>query len=194
MSRTAISRRSFLANSLGSAGSAWLIANLPAIRAAAQHAHAARQTLPPARFEFFSPAQAASIEAITAQIIPTDDTAGARDAGVVYFIDRVLTTFDKDKQQAYVKGLANLSARIKKAFGKTEFAELSSAEQVKALKSIERTGFFQIVREHTIVGFLADPSYGGNRDMSGWKAIGFEDSFVYKPPFGFYDRDYKENR
>jgi hypothetical protein len=34
------------------------------------------------------------------------------------------------------------------------------------------------------------PSYGGNRDGVGWKLIGFEDSHVFYPPFGHYDRDY----
>lgn len=33
--------------------------------------------------------------------------------------------------------------------------------------------FFAIVRGHTIAGFLSDPIHGGNRDMVGWKLIGF---------------------
>ena len=33
--------------------------------------------------------------------------------------------------------------------------------------------FFETVRQHTIAGFLADPSYGGNRDMIGWKVAGY---------------------
>ena len=35
---------------------------------------------------------AAEIEAIAARIIPSDATPGAREAGVVYFIDRALST------------------------------------------------------------------------------------------------------
>lgn len=194
MARDGLTRRSFLATSMGSAGSAWLIANLPAIQAAAQHAHAARQTQTPPAFEFFDAAQAADVEAIAAQIIPADDTPGAREAGVIYFIDRALATFDDDKRQVYQKGLTSLRARVRKMSGKRDFAPLSSAEQVRVLKAIERTEFFRVVREHTIVGFFADPSYGGNRDGAGWRTIGFEDSFVFKPPFGFYDRDYKETR
>jgi gluconate 2-dehydrogenase gamma chain len=33
--------------------------------------------------------------------------------------------------------------------------------------------FFSLFRENVIEGMLADPSYGGNRDMVGWKWIGF---------------------
>jgi gluconate 2-dehydrogenase gamma chain len=33
--------------------------------------------------------------------------------------------------------------------------------------------FFETVRLHTILGFLADPEYGGNRDHAGWKLVGY---------------------
>ena len=33
--------------------------------------------------------------------------------------------------------------------------------------------FFEAVRVHTIIGFLADPKYGGNRGYAGWKVIGY---------------------
>jgi gluconate 2-dehydrogenase gamma chain len=33
--------------------------------------------------------------------------------------------------------------------------------------------FFEILRAHTIAGFFCDPIHGGNRDMVGWKLIGF---------------------
>ena len=46
-----------------------------------------------AKLSFLSAAEAADIEAVAAQIIPTDDSPGAREAGVVYFIDRALATF-----------------------------------------------------------------------------------------------------
>jgi hypothetical protein len=42
------------------------------------------------------------------------------------------------------------------------------------------------------MGFFIDPAYGGNFNQIGWKLIGFEDKFNFKPPFGYYDRDYKE--
>jgi gluconate 2-dehydrogenase gamma chain len=33
--------------------------------------------------------------------------------------------------------------------------------------------FFDLVLQNTMEGFFADPVYGGNRDMVGWKMIGF---------------------
>ena len=29
------------------------------------------------------------------------------------------------------------------------------------------------MRAHTILGFLADPKYGGNRNHVGWKVVGY---------------------
>lgn len=33
--------------------------------------------------------------------------------------------------------------------------------------------FFETVRAHTIIDFLADPAYGGNRDYAGWMVTGY---------------------
>ncbi len=33
--------------------------------------------------------------------------------------------------------------------------------------------FFELILNDTTQGFLADPIYGGNRDMCAWKMIGF---------------------
>jgi len=186
-------RRLFLIRALTGVSSAWLALKMPAIVAAQEHAHHAADATGPTKLDFFSPEQAVEIEAVAAQIIPTDDTPGAREARVIYFIDRALKTFDKDKQSQYVKGLKDLDAACRKMFASTpRFSALTSDQQIKLLKKIEKTEFFSLVRTHTIMGFLADPSYGGNFDQIGWKAIGFNDQFNFKPPFGFYDRDFKE--
>ena len=34
---------------------------------------------------------------------------------------------------------------------------------------------------------FADPSWGGNREKSGWKLLGFDDRAIWQSPFGFYD-------
>src|SRR5678815_3102815 len=60
---------------------------------AAQHAHTAVRTAGDATLSFFNAADAADVEAVAAQIVPSDDTPGAREAGAVYFIDRALGTF-----------------------------------------------------------------------------------------------------
>ncbi|MBV9087485.1 MAG: gluconate 2-dehydrogenase subunit 3 family protein, partial [Acidobacteriaceae bacterium] len=57
-----------------------------------------------------------------------------------------------------------------------------------------KTDFFETVRIHTVLGFLSNPEHGGNHDKLGWKLIGFEDTFVYEPPFGYYDAERGSNR
>jgi hypothetical protein len=42
----------------------------------------------------------------------------------------------------------------------------------------------------TVVGFLCNPEDGGNRDMLGWKLIGFDHAPTHSPPFGYYDAQY----
>ena len=189
------SRRLFLIRSLTGVSSAWLALRLPEIVAAQEHAHQTAQSAAPTKFEFLTPEQATEIEAVAAQIIPTDDTPGAREARVIYFIDRALTTFDKDQQPLYVKGLKALQAKQRKIFkNSARFSDLNSEQQIKVLKAFEKNEFFQAIRAHTIMGFLCDPSYGGNYDKVGWKLIGFRDDLYFTPPFGYYDREYKETQ
>ncbi|MGE0406127.1 MAG: gluconate 2-dehydrogenase subunit 3 family protein [Candidatus Korobacteraceae bacterium] len=184
-----VTRRSFLA---GSVAGVWLAANWPQILAAQTHAHRAAATGRPTKLEFLSPEQSREVEAMAAQIIPADDTPGAREAKVVYFIDRALTTFARDNQDVYTKGLGELQSKTREMFpGTSAFSALSSQQQIQLLTAIEKTQFFAQVRLHTILGFFADPVYGGNQEKVGWKLIGFEDKFAYATPFGYYDRDYK---
>jgi gluconate 2-dehydrogenase gamma chain len=94
-----LSRRSFLTRAGNAVSAVWLSAHWPAIVAAAEHAHRAAKSSAPQKFQFFTPEEAAEIDAITARIIPSDETPGAREAGVVYFIDRALTTFSAGDQK-----------------------------------------------------------------------------------------------
>jgi gluconate 2-dehydrogenase gamma chain len=184
------SRRQFVIRSLSGIGSAWLTLHWPAILAAHDHAHAAALADAQVALQFFSPEQAIEIEAVTAQIIPSDETPGAREARVVYFIDRALVTFERDKQPAYTQGLKDLENKTKSLFPQAEkFSSLSPAQQVQLLEAIEQTEFFELLRVHTIIGFLARPEYGGNHGEVGWKLIGFENKGVYSPPFGYYDAE-----
>jgi gluconate 2-dehydrogenase gamma chain len=181
------SRRQFLIASATGLSSLWLSSQWPAIMAAQEYAqHAAAGTI--TRFRFFSPEDAVEIEAVAAQIIPSTETPGAREARVVHFIDRALTSFANDKQRVYVDGVRELESRTRAIFPATSrFSWLSESDQTKVLTSIEKTEFFETVRLHTIMGFLSNPEYGGNYAQAGWKAIGFEDRMAYEPPFGYYD-------
>jgi gluconate 2-dehydrogenase gamma chain len=200
------SRRRFLSHSISGLSSAWITANWPAVISAADHAHRAAQSATPPKFEFFSSEQAAEVDAIAARIIPADGTPGAREAGVVYFIDRALTTFASDDQKTYKEGLPELQARVRELFPAVErFSAATSEQQDEVLRSLDdhapvparpfrprpaAQSFFETLRQHTIAGFLIDPDAGGNRDGVGWKVIGREREHMFQPPFGYYDKDY----
>jgi gluconate 2-dehydrogenase gamma chain len=194
MDEQSSSRREFLVRSLSGVSSAWIVLHWPAILAAHEHAHMAASSPAPTSFQFFSAEQAAEIDAAVAQIIPTDDTPGAHEAHVVFFIDRALVTFDRDKQPAYTQGLKDLQAKVDELLPQTgKFSDLAPAQQVQVLEAIEKAEFFELLRTHTIMGFLASPDYGGNYGEAGWKAIGFESEPVYSPPFGYYDAEYDKS-
>jgi gluconate 2-dehydrogenase gamma chain len=182
------SRRSFLAGSATGLGSAWLASQWPGILAAQEHAQKVAKSGKPGKLGFFSAEQGAEVESVAAQIVPADDTPGAREAGCLYFIDRALTTFDKGKQSVYTEGLGALQAKTAALFPSGgKFSALTSAQQIQVLKAIEKTPFFTQVRVHTITGLMANPEYGGNQGKIGWNLIGFEGKFNYAPPFGYYD-------
>lgn len=189
------SRRRFLFHSATGLGGAWLSLQWPAILAAQNHARKAANSPSVLPFQFFSPEQAAQVEAAAAQIIPADDTPGAREARVIYFIDRALVTFDKDKQPAYLLGLRELQVKTLDLFPHAKsFSGLTSPQQIEVLHAIEKTDFFELLRLHTIVGFFARPEYGGNHNQVGWKMIGLEDKMTYEPPFGYYDAEYNKKQ
>jgi gluconate 2-dehydrogenase gamma chain len=141
-------------------------------------------------FKSLSSSDASEIEALTAQIIPTTDSPGAREAHVIYFIDQALATYDTSKRDEYVRGLAALQQKRRELFpASRSIAALSADQQISLLRAIENTPFFETLRTHTVMGFLANPEYGGNRNQIGWKHVGFENSHHFAPPFGYYDRE-----
>jgi len=192
----------------GAAGAAWVSAQWPTIVAAAQHAHEVTHSKTPAKFEILTREQAREVEAITSQIIPTDELPGAREAGVVYFIDRALQTFASNTLPIYQEGLAGLSQATSEAYpGVKSFADATAEQQEKLLTELTEAqesktplprryhavvsaDFFQTIWQHTVFGFLVDPEAGGNRDYAGWKVIGRDPAHSFSPPFGYYDKDY----
>jgi len=39
-----------------------------------------------------------------------------------------------------------------------------------------------------------NPSFGSNQRETGWMQIGFEDRMAYRPPFGYYHAQVKEEQ
>lgn len=204
----ALSRRRFLFHSVSGLSATWAATHWPAALAAAQHAHNSAQSVTPPKFEFFTSEMATEVDAIVARIIPTDETQGAREAGVIYFIDRALATFASDDRRLYAEGMAELQARTREMFpGVDKFSAATAGQQDEILGSLDKSAvsvgrpfrprasaqnFFETLRQHTIAGFLIDPDCDrrGNRDGVGWKLIDRERQHVFQPPFGYYDKDY----
>jgi hypothetical protein len=143
------------------------------------------------KLSFFSASEAADVEAVAAQIVPTDETPGAREAGVIHFIDSALATHLSQLASDYRAHLAGFQSAFRDRHpGATSFAALAPDKQIDYLKTVDRTPFFDTTRLLTLLGMFTMPKYGGNRDEIGWKLIGFEVKHVFQPPFGFYDRGY----
>jgi len=186
-----LSRRSLLHAIAATFATAAVPVGWPEIAQVVDQAHAATQTEHEAKISLLSAAEAADIEAVAEQIIPTDDSPGAREAGVIYFIDRALATFLSQLAGDYRAQLAAFRAGYREQHPTAaSFAALTSEQQVEYLKGVDQTPFFGTTRLLTLLGMFSLPAYGGNRDGAGWKLLGFEDAHVFLPPFGYYDRDY----
>lgn len=208
MKPTQTARREFLLQSGGAAAVALVSTHWPSIVAAAQHAHEAAKSRATGYFEVLTLEQARNVEAFASQIIPSDELPGAREAGVVYFIDRALKTFASGDLPAYQKGLADLNQMIaEKNPGVKSFADATLDQQQVIVAELAQkenpptnpprrrrqmgsTDFFQTIWLHTVLGFLAIPEAGGNRDYVGWKVVDRDPAHSFSPPFGFYDKDY----
>jgi gluconate 2-dehydrogenase gamma chain len=137
---------------------------------------------------FFTETEALIIAAAASRIFPSDESGpGAREAGVAIFIDRQLAgPYGRDRfrytqapfedaprefgyqgsatpRQIYRDGLKNLQ----------DFHQLAPEAQDEALRKMESTTFFVLLRQNTIEGMFCDPIHGGNVDMVGWQLVGF---------------------
>jgi gluconate 2-dehydrogenase gamma chain len=83
----------------------------------------------------------------------------------------------------YRVALGALADYVKTAFAGKSFPQLSPDDQDKVLAGLESgsialtnvsgTQFFVLLLQNTQEGFFADPLYGGNREMAGWRLVGF---------------------
>jgi hypothetical protein len=185
------SRRSFLLSSGGLLSSVWIAAQWPAITAAAHHADDMSAASAPAAFEFFKPGDAADVEAIAAQIVPSGATPGAREAHAVYFVDRAMATFFAAWAPDFSAGLGDFQARFRASNpASASFAATAPDRQIAYLETVDRTPFFETMRTLTVLGMFTSPQYGGNFRGIGWTMMGFADQHAFSPPFGYYDREY----
>jgi gluconate 2-dehydrogenase gamma chain len=138
---------------------------------------------------FFTADEARITAAACERIFPSDGNGpGAKEAGVVVYIDRQLAgpygrdlyrytkgpffesvpehgyQGQKNPQEIYRDGLQLLGE---------DFARTDTVEQLERLRKIETTMFFRMLRTHTIEGMFSDPLHGGNANLIGWQLIGY---------------------
>jgi gluconate 2-dehydrogenase gamma chain len=85
--------------------------------------------------------------------------------------------------QHYRKALAALEAACRGKFAGKTFTQLTDQQKDEVIAGLEDDSlrlpgtdseeFFKLILKDTQNGFLADPIYGGNKDMAAWKMIGF---------------------
>jgi gluconate 2-dehydrogenase gamma chain len=171
------------------AGMAGTIAAVPAgalvATAESVAAQSGRRAVPPPReaLEALTAAEADTLEAIVARLIPTDENGpGAAEARAAHYIDRALVGPLASSRAAYNSGLAAINAYAQSSKG-APFAALSANDQDAVLTDMEKNtapgfkpgsaAFFNLVRAHTIQGTFCDPYYGGNANFVGWTLIGY---------------------
>ena len=182
-----LSRRLFLKSSGALSGFSLLRIGTPALIAITEAACTARDET--AAFVNLGVAEAADLAAIAARIMPTTDTPGATEAGVIYFIDRALGAEMSSDVERLRDGLATLNA------DKRPFAEDDEESQDRRLTEIENDEFFDAMWTLTIFGFFSMSKHGGNQKNVAWDLIGFEGNHgAWTYPLGYYDAEHaKEN-
>ena len=186
MTRSKRSRRDFLKTGGGAFGISFIALNMPLILAASDEAR--KNIEEGAAFANVTRRQAAQFKSIVDQIIPAGDTPSASETGVVQFIDVALGGFMADALPLLSEGLDDLEKRSKTIHPTaSDFSDLSFEQQTQLLQEIEDTEFFGPMHLLTLCGMFCMPKYGGNRDHSGWKLLGFNHQHAWQPPFGHYD-------
>lgn len=189
-----LSRRSFLSGAVMGTAGLWIQAASPRPLAAeamgephasgGAAAGSAKGGSAPTRHAFTA-AEWTEVEAMTGRILPTDETPGAIEAGCVRFIDRALANEDAHALPLYRQALAALET-LCQARRAQPFSAWTPKQQDALLHELEAgavegweaseadpAAFFATLRMHTLLGFVLDPSYGGNQDYIGWKTMGF---------------------
>jgi gluconate 2-dehydrogenase alpha chain len=130
-----------------------------------------------------NPHEARTAAAIFERIFPADENGpGAREVGVVAYLDRALAGAYRDKAESYRLGLKALDRAAVERFD-APFVDCEPEGQDALISELERGAladfrvppqreFFWMLREHAREGLFSDPAHGGNRDKLGWKILG----------------------
>ncbi|MBI4893121.1 MAG: gluconate 2-dehydrogenase subunit 3 family protein [Acidobacteria bacterium] len=132
---------------------------------------------------FFTADEAAILDAWLDVLIPGDQDPGARQAGVVHYIDLQLTRKFRKLQPAYRSAIAALG-RLAVQRGAPSYESLSFEARTAIATQMEQGALdkslfpdggktaFNMVLDHAMQGFYGSPRHGGNQDYSSWRMIG----------------------
>jgi gluconate 2-dehydrogenase gamma chain len=122
-------------------------------------------------WRFFTEEEGRTLEAMLEQVIPADDAPGAKEAGVIRYIDRQLVGPFRNHGKTYQDGIAASNRRSGGAFHSAPADRqqqlLAEMEQDPATRP-----FFELLVAHAMQGFYGNPRHGGNRDFGSWRMLG----------------------
>ncbi|CDX11878.1 Twin-arginine translocation pathway signal [Mesorhizobium plurifarium] len=212
-----VSRRQFLAVSATAAAAAGGVGTAPAFSRDVHggdkdpwlpHQADAPHPLQAPDYKFFTPEEAAFIEAATERLVPDDAIGpGAKACGVALFIDHQLAGAYGRAQGWYMQGpwskgeetqgyqsrltpsalyraaIKAIEDHVASSHSAAPFAGLAPDQQDAIISDLEKgkldlggvdaKTFFKMLWLNTKEGMFSDPIYGGNKDMAGWKMLGF---------------------
>ncbi len=111
-------------------------------------------------------------------IIPLDDYPSASQAGVLGYIEGLISTDLASKSELFLRQLDVFVLQVRREFG-SSFCELSSSIQKELFDHILKTkgdsdvfllSLINLVSE----GYYSDPVNGGNLGARSWQMIGFK--------------------
>lgn len=139
----------------------------------------------------FDDSEARVLEAIAERIIPATDTPGAKDLGVVHFIDRACDEEMATALPFIRQSIADINMLVGVSHdGIENFAALDDDAQDAFLKTQELTPFFQLMLFLTRAGYYGMAKYGGNADHRSWELVGYRGHHGgWQYPFGHYDAE-----
>jgi gluconate 2-dehydrogenase gamma chain len=153
---------------------------------------------------FFTRHEAQVIVAACERIFPANESGpGATQAGAMVYIDRQLAgpygcdryrytqpPFVESAPEAGYQGRQNPRETYRSGIRKlgADFVGLEAARQDARLEAIEKTRFFQLLRQHTLEGMFCDPMHGGNANLIGWQMLGYPGpQMSYRQQVGRYN-------
>ena len=124
--------------------------------------------------------QRATMRGLAERILPSDQSVGAEEAGLITYVDWVVRQpFFAHRVDQLIAGIEFLDS-IANHLWQRPFRDCSSDEQDVAIRTLAELAsppchrFLRCVINMTLAGFLCDPKYGGNLNKVGWTYIGFE--------------------